>query len=169
MTSRTLLASGRFWGVALVAAVILVVAGWMLFEPAPMDFAEGRRVALAEYSGTNPTGAPSELAQADLITRGQYLAVAADCAPCHTAEGGKPFAGGFAFNLPFGTIYSPNITPDKETGIGDWSDADFLRAIHQGVDREGEHLYPAFPYHSFTYLTDDDALALKAYLFSLPP
>jgi mono/diheme cytochrome c family protein len=154
---------------AIVAAIVLVVAGWMLLEPGPMDFAGGARVALADYSGTNPTGVPSELAQADLIARGQYLAVAADCAACHTAQGGKALAGGLAFNLPFGTIYSPNITSDKETGIGDWSDADFLRAVRQGIDRDGKRLYPAFPYDSFTYLTDDDALAIKAYLLSLPP
>ncbi len=167
---RALLASTRFWAItAIVAAVLIGVAGWVLYEPGPMDFAGGRRVALAAYSGTRPTGAPAELGQTDLITRGQYLTAAADCAPCHTADGGKPFAGGFAFNLPFGTIYSPNITSDKETGIGDWSDADFLRAVHQGVDDKGEHLYPALPYDSFTYLSDDDALAIKAYLFSLPP
>ena len=160
---RLLLAAG------IVAALVLAVAGWMLYEPGPMDFAGGRRVALAAYQGMNPTGVPAELSQADPTTRGRYLAVAADCALCHTPEGGRPFAGGYAFNLPYGTIYSPNITADKETGIGGWSDADFLRAVHQGVDREGEHLYPAFPYDSYTYLTDEDALAIKAYLFSLPP
>lgn len=161
---------GRLWiAAAIVAAIVVVVAGWMLYAPGPMDFAGGRRVALALYSGTSPTGVPAELGQADLVTRGRYLAVAADCAVCHTAKGGRPFAGGYAFNLPFGTIYSPNITSDKETGIGNWSDADFLRAVHEGVDREGKRLYPAFPYESYTYLTDDDTLAIKAYLFSLPP
>jgi mono/diheme cytochrome c family protein len=170
MSLRRLLASGRFWGaLAIVATVLLGVAGWMLYEPGPMDFAGGRRVPLAAYSGPNPTGVPPELGQADRLTRGQYLTDAADCVACHTAEGGKPFAGGYAFNLPYGTIYSPNITPDRQTGIGDWSDADFLRALHQGVARDGEHLYPAFPYDSYTYLADDDVLAIKAYLFSLPP
>ena len=160
----------RLWiTAAIVAAIVWVVAGWMLLEPGPMDFAGGRPVALASYSKANPTGVPAELGHADLIERGRYLAVAADCAICHTVKGGKPFAGGYAFNLPFGTIYSPNITADRETGIGEWNEADFLRAIHQGIDREGEHLYPAFPYDSYTYLTDHDALAIKAYLFSLPP
>ena len=168
--SRTFLSSGRFWAIStIVVAVLIGVAGWALYEPGPMDFAGGRRVALAAYSGMNPTGVSAELGQADPITRGRYLAVAADCVVCHTAKGGKPFAGGYAFNLPFGTIYSPNITSDKATGIGDWNDADFLRAVHQGIDDRGEHLYPAFPYDSFTYLTDEDALAIKAYLFSLPP
>ena len=167
-TARSIRA--RLWiATAIVAAIVLVGAGRMLREPGPMDFAGGRPFALTSYSGANPTGMPAELGQADPIARGRYLAVAADCAICHTSAGGKPFAGGYPFNLPFGTIYSPNITADRETGIGEWNDADFLRAIHQGVDRKGEHLYPAFPYDSYTYLTDDDALAIKAYLFSLPP
>ena len=80
-----------------------------------------------------------------------------------------PYAGGLAFALPFGTIYSPNITADKDTGIGNWSDAQFLNALHRGVDDEGERLYPAMPYASYTYMTDADALAIKAYLFSLKP
>src|SRR5258706_8574291 len=93
---------------AIIAAIVLVVAGWMLFEPGPMDFAGGRRVALPVYTGTNPTGVPAELSQASLVSRGRYLAVAADCAPCHTAAGGRPFAGRFAFHFPFGATYSPN-------------------------------------------------------------
>ena len=82
--------------------------------------------------------------------------------------GGKPFAGGFAFHLPFGTLYSTNITADKETGIGTWSDDDFVRALHQGIAKNGTHLYPAFPYPSYTGLSRDDAVAMKAYLFTLP-
>jgi mono/diheme cytochrome c family protein len=105
----------------------------------------------------------------DLVARGQYVATAADCAACHTTPGGKPFAGGRAFRLPFGTIYSPNITPDRETGIGAWTDGEFLRAVHEGVDREGEELYPAFPYTSYHRMSDADVLAVKAYLFSLAP
>jgi mono/diheme cytochrome c family protein len=105
----------------------------------------------------------------DLIARGKYLVTAADCTACHTTAGGKPFAGGVAFDLPFGTIYSTNITSDRETGIGGWSDDDFVRALHQGVAKNGAHLYPAFPYASYTGLTRDDAVAMKTYLFSLPP
>ncbi|GBU11952.1 hypothetical protein AwEntero_05530 [Enterobacterales bacterium] len=104
----------------------------------------------------------------DLIKRGEYLTQAADCVACHTTKDGKPFAGGLAFKTPVGTLYSPNITADKETGIGDWSDADFLRAVHEGKNKEGQHLYPAFPYTSYTLLKDDDVKAIKAYLFSLP-
>ncbi|WP_296948968.1 c-type cytochrome [uncultured Massilia sp.] len=110
-------------------------------------------------------GAP---ATASRIARGAYLARAADCVACHTAPGGKPFAGGLAFKLPFGTLYSPNITADRKTGIGDWSDDDFVRALHDGVRRDGKRLYPAFPYTSYSLLSREDVLAIKAYLFSLP-
>ncbi|AMP07796.1 c-type cytochrome [Collimonas pratensis] len=106
---------------------------------------------------------------ADQIKRGEYLAKAADCIACHTVDPAKPFAGGYPLATPFGTIYGPNITADKETGIGDWSDEQFVRALHEGIDDEGKRLYPAFPYASFTKLSRDDVLAIKAYLFSLPP
>ncbi|MDN0119646.1 c-type cytochrome [Yersinia frederiksenii] len=107
-------------------------------------------------------------ADANLIARGEYLTKAADCVACHTTKNGKPFAGGLAFKTPMGTLYSPNITPDKETGIGRWSDEEFLRALHEGKGKNGENLYPAFPYTSYTLLQDDDVKAIKAYLFSLP-
>jgi mono/diheme cytochrome c family protein len=106
---------------------------------------------------------------AALIERGKYLTRAADCAACHNAPDGKPFAGGLPFELPFGTIYSTNITADRETGIGGWSDDDFVRALHRGIAPGGRYLYPAFPYTSFAAMSRDDALAIKAYLFSLPP
>ncbi|HVV93371.1 MAG TPA: cytochrome c [Hyphomicrobiales bacterium] len=106
---------------------------------------------------------------ASLVARGEYLARAADCTSCHTVPQGRPFAGGRAFTLPFGTIYAPNITADKKTGIGNWSDDDFVRALHEGVTRSGRHLYPAMPYTSYTLMSRDDILAIKAYLFSLPP
>jgi mono/diheme cytochrome c family protein len=114
-------------------------------------------------------GAPSGPVTAALIERGEYLARAADCAACHTSPNGKPFAGGVLFKLPFGTIYSTNVTPDRETGIGGWSDDDFVRALHRGIAPSGHYLYPAFPYTFFTAMSRDDALAIKAYLFSLPP
>ncbi|MBO9127759.1 MULTISPECIES: c-type cytochrome [unclassified Rhizobium] len=115
-----------------------------------------------QASKAQPTGA-------ELIARGEYLTIAADCAACHTTKGGKPFAGGLAFKLPFGTIYSPNITPDKAVGIGDWSDAEFVRAMRSGVGKHGEDLYPAFPYTSYALLSTDDVLAIKAYLTTLTP
>jgi mono/diheme cytochrome c family protein len=111
---------------------------------------------------------PADFTATDPLARGKYLAQAADCEACHTAEGGKSFAGGRPFQTDFGTIYSPNITPDAKTGIGAWSDADFLRAVHQGVDHDGKHLYPAFPYAAYTYLTDQDVMAIKTYIFSVP-
>src|SRR5690242_15935748 len=105
----------------------------MLLGPGPLDFAGKPTVPLADYSGPNPTGVPASLRGADIIARGRYLAAAADCGACHTIRGQPEYSGGLAFNLPFGTLYAPNITPEKETGIGAWSDADFLRALHQGI------------------------------------
>jgi mono/diheme cytochrome c family protein len=155
---------------SLVAIVVAAaaIAAWVIRGPGPLAFAGGETVALADYHGANPTGVPASLAKASLVERGAYLARAADCMACHSKPGGKDFAGGLGFKLPFGTLYSTNITPDKETGIGNYSDADFLNAVHRGVRRDGARLYPAMPYTSYSYMTDDDALAIKAYLFSLP-
>jgi mono/diheme cytochrome c family protein len=100
---------------------------------------------------------------------GEYLTRAADCVACHTAPGGQPFAGGRAFVLPVGTLYSPNITPDKQTGIGDYTDDEWVAAIQQGIGRGGRRLYPAMPYPSYTLMTRRDALAIKAYLFTQTP
>jgi mono/diheme cytochrome c family protein len=119
--------------------------------------------------GSGPTlaGAPAGAAAA---VRGEYLTKAADCIACHTVgETGKPFAGGVAFKLPFGTIYSSNITADPTYGIGLYTDDEFVRAVREGVRRDGKHLYPAFPYTSYTQLSRDDVLAIKAYLWTLPP
>ncbi|MDZ5645771.1 cytochrome c [Nitrospirillum sp. BR 11828] len=159
---------------ALVAVGIIAVAGaavlaHAVFLPGPLDFAKGTRVSLADYKGPSPTGVPQELATAAVLERGAYLTAAADCQACHTAEGGTPYAGGRPFKLPFGTLYTPNITPDAETGIGRWTDADFLAAVHKGLAPGGRHLYPAFPYASYSLMTDKDVLAIKAYLFSLAP
>jgi mono/diheme cytochrome c family protein len=164
--------AGRYTliGIAVILAVGLIGLVWMVvLAPRAMDFAGGPHVALKEYHGEDPTGVPAELKDASLIERGQYLARAADCEVCHTAEGGVPFAGGRAFILPFGTLYSTNITPDKETGIGNYSDANFLDAVHKGIGRGNTKLYPAMPFASYTYMTDADAGAIKAYLLSLQP
>ena len=147
--------------VIVIAAIALGV--WIIRGPGALDFSRGTRVALADYAGAKPTGVPAGLAKASLVERGQYLAKAADCMACHTKPGDKDFAGGVGFRLPFGTLYSTNITPDKETGIGNYSDGDFLNALHRGVRRDGARLYPAMPYTSYTYISDDDALAIKAY------
>jgi mono/diheme cytochrome c family protein len=155
---------------SVVAIVVVALAAgvWIIRGPGPMAFADGPKVALADYHDANPTGVPASLAKASLVERGEYLARAADCMVCHTTQDGKPYAGGLGFNLPFGTLYSTNITPDKETGIGNYSDQDFLAAVHRGIRRDGARLYPAMPFTSYTYMTDADALAIKAYLFSLP-
>jgi mono/diheme cytochrome c family protein len=158
----------RLYWVAL-AILAFIIGTWIIYVPGPTAFAGGGTVALDDYKDGNPTGVPAKLSNADLVTRGEYLTRAADCEACHTAKGGEPYTGGLAFNLPFGTMYSPNITPDKETGIGNWTDADFLNAIHKGIAPDGTRLYPAFPYASYTLLTNDDALAIKAYLFKLAP
>ena len=152
-----------------IGVIAFLVAVWIIRGPGPMAFGTGPNVALAEYKGANPSGVPAKLAQASVIERGEYLAKAADCMVCHTAAGGKEYAGGLGFKLPFGTLYSTNITADKETGIGNYSDRDFLNAVQRGIRHDGARLYPAMPYTSYTYITDADALAIKAYLFSLPP
>ena len=122
---------------------------------------------------------PSAIApvvQADLsvysaaaVARGRLVAASGDCAVCHTAPGSPVNAGGLGLETPFGTIYSTNITPDAETGIGAWSFAAFERAMRQGVHRDGRHLYPAFPYTAFAKMTEPDLQALYAYLMSQPP
>jgi mono/diheme cytochrome c family protein len=103
------------------------------------------------------------------IERGRYLARAGDCEACHTDDKGKPFAGGRPVPTPFGTIYATNITPDRETGIGQWSDAQFWNAMHDGIRPGGQHLYPAFPYPWFTRLSGEDVLAIRAYLETVQP
>ena len=103
------------------------------------------------------------------IERGRYLAVLGDCISCHTAPGGKPFAGGAALETPFGALIGPNITPDIATGVGAWSEEDFRRAMHEGIGRGGARLYPAMPYPAYTKVTRDDVSAIWAYLRSLDP
>jgi mono/diheme cytochrome c family protein len=104
-----------------------------------------------------------------LVKRGRDLAAIGNCNDCHTVRGAKDFAGGLPVPTPFGTIYSSNITPDPETGIGRWSEAAFRRAMQSGVDRDGRHLYPTFPYDHFTHVSDEDDRALYAYLMTRRP
>ena len=160
---------GLLWTIVAVVGIALVIVGYQMFGPGPTQFAAGKRVALPDYHDGDPSGVPADLRTASPVERGEYLTRAADCMACHTATGGVPFAGGRAFVLPFGTLYSPNITPDVDTGIGGYSDANFLDAIHKGIGRGNARLYPAMPYASYTYMSDADALAIKAYLFSLQP
>jgi mono/diheme cytochrome c family protein len=134
--------------VARGAALAAVLALALPFLPDGSDGAEG--------------AAPGD------VERGAYLFAAADCEACHTdaKRGGKPLAGGRPLATPFGTFYSPNITPDRRTGIGVWTDGEFIRAFRAGRSRGGAHLYPVFPYPSFTGMTDQDLVDIKAYLFT---
>ncbi len=156
--------------VLIVGALIIIAGGAALiwFTRGPLAFAGGSTVALADYHDADPTGVPAALAKADAVKRGEYLAKAADCMVCHSAPGDAVYAGGLAFPLPFGTLYSTNITADKDTGIANYSDRDFLDAVRRGIRKDGARLYPAMPYTSYTFMTDADVLAIKAYLFSLP-
>ncbi len=106
-----------------------------------------------------------------LIEKGEYLVKIGDCMACHTdtMNHGQPFAGGLAIDTPFGTFFTPNITPDKQTGIGGWSDEDFIKAMHEGIDTKDQYYFPVFPYTSFTKVNNKDLLAIKAYLDALPP
>ena len=149
----TVLLGPRSLFLGVVALIAAALGSWLIWRLVDRD--------------SDPS-VPDMHPTAELIARGEYLTRAADCAACHNAPEGKPFSGGLAFKLPFGTIYSTNITADRETGIGTWSDDDFVRAVHRGIAKDGTHLYPAFPYTSYTALSRDDAVAIKAYLFSLP-
>lgn len=103
---------------------------------------------------------------ADLIEKGRVLAAAGYCATCHTAAGGKPYAGNYSMETDFGTLYASNITPDPDTGIGNWSPAAFRRAMHEGVNREGKHIFPAFPFDHFTKMSDEDVDAIYAFIMA---
>jgi hypothetical protein len=132
-----------------IAAVVVTVVG----DAAAFGYAWQSPIAPIVPSSAGPF----ELA---LVHKGALLARVGDCGTCHTASGGAVYSGGLAMPTPFGTIYSTNITPDAETGIGRWSEAAFVSALLASVDREGRHLYPAFPYDHFTLVSDDDAKAL---------
>jgi mono/diheme cytochrome c family protein len=123
-------------------------------------------VAAMAASPSAPASPPQD--QAALIAKGKYLATAGDCISCHTAPGGQPMAGGLAMDTPFGKIYSPNITPDKETGIGKMTDAQFYRVMHDGIGGHGQYLYPAMPFPWYTRVTRDDVAAIRAYMASVP-
>ncbi|KQQ86119.1 cytochrome c [Aureimonas sp. Leaf324] len=145
----------RHAGLGLLAIIVVGAVGFTAYawesEIAPVES--------ASREGFEPA----------LVKQGADLAAVGNCVVCHTAPGGKPFAGGLPLPTPFGTIYATNITPDPETGIGRWSEAAFTRSMREGVDREGRHLYPAFPYDHFTRVSDADNRALYAYLMTREP
>ncbi|MBC7434874.1 MAG: c-type cytochrome, partial [Bdellovibrionales bacterium] len=140
---------------ALVAAGAMGVA--LVWYLNTLDEAPGTAAATPGVSAT-----PRQ------IERGAYLARAGNCATCHTARGGQPYAGGFALPTPFGTIYGSNLTPDPAHGLGAWSPAEFWRALHNGRSKDGHLLYAAFPYPNYTRITREDSDALFAFLQSLP-
>jgi mono/diheme cytochrome c family protein len=108
-------------------------------------------------------------AQTSAVERGKYIFDSAGCYGCHTAPGGAPMAGGPPLRTAYGTFYAPNITPDPEFGIGQWSEADFTRALREGVSPRGENYFPVFPYPAYTKMTTQDILDLRAYLKTLAP
>ena len=138
---------------AVLAVGVLVIAGGLAWAWRP---------AIAPISTNN------SVSDRKTIDRGAELAAIGNCSDCHTKDADVPYAGGRALPTPFGTIYASNLTPDLETGIGTWSEEAFRRALHEGVDREGRQLYPAFPYDHFTKATDEDIHAVYSFVMSIP-
>ncbi|MEA2927460.1 MAG: hypothetical protein QOD25_4582 [Alphaproteobacteria bacterium] len=144
---------------AFIGAAVILVAGIAAAAFAMKNLLSGK------------TGGPVQVvsAPAEVVARGRYLAEAADCAACHSAPDGAPFAGGLPMQTGFGTIYATNITPDPDDGLGRWSAEDFWRALHDGIRRDGQQLYPAMPYTSYRGITRADADAIYAYIMQLRP
>jgi mono/diheme cytochrome c family protein len=144
---------------ACIGAAVILVAGIAAAAFAMKNLLSGK------------TGGPVQVvsAPAEVVARGKYLAEAADCAACHSAPDGAPFAGGLPMQTGFGTIYATNVTPDPDHGLGRWSAEDFWRALHDGIRRDGQQLYPAMPYTSYRGITRADADAIYAYIMQLRP
>ncbi|MES2247321.1 MAG: c-type cytochrome [Pseudomonadota bacterium] len=145
--------------------------GWALLGLVTLAAVLAGVVLALNLRGEDPLPERAEAFEAtpQLIERGRYLALAGNCAGCHTTRGGQPYAGGVPLETPFGTIYATNLTPDATHGIGGWSSAHFWRAMHNGRSKDGRLLYPAFPYPNFTQVTREDSDALYAYLRSVAP
>jgi len=150
------------FGGSVIAVGIIVVGSFLVHDRIvnPND---------SQQSAEAPVATPLSAEAKTSIDKGRYVAIAGDCVACHTAPGsGNPFAGGYALQTPFGSIVASNITSDRDTGIGDWTEAQFDRAVRRGVGRSGEHLYPAMPYTSYAKMTDDDLHNLWAYMKTVP-
>lgn len=147
-------------GVAFIAAAVAAGLLWQNGDASADDVADNQTL----------TSQPPGAADADAVTRGKYIAIAGDCVACHTAPESKDaFAGGYAISTPFGGIFASNITPDKETGIGDWTERDFYRAVRHGKGKESENLYPAMPYNAYVKVSDRDMHDLWMYMRSVKP
>lgn len=186
-TVRNLLPNPRASAIALVsAAAVSGVAGWAMSQvAAPAQAPEAASPSeaglpplppLPVHPVTDPTAlsllqrpVPDTLPNAEQVRRGQSLVIAADCMSCHLRPGGQPFAGGLGLNTPFGVIFSPNITSDPQTGIGDMTPDQFHRVMHDGIGPKGANIYPAFPYPWFTRISRADNDAILAYLKTTPP
>ena len=144
---------------------------WIKFALGAVVLAAGAAVVLWMLNVRDEVNVNIPVALApsgSLIERGAYLTLAGNCMTCHTARGGQKYAGGLGIQTPFGTLFTSNLTPDANTGIGSWSSAHFWRAMHNGRSKSGRLLYPAFPYTSYTRVTREDSDAMFAYLRSLP-
>jgi len=146
------------WAKSLALIMLVGMGGWVL-------------VVSMNGQDASPIGErpPTELSASQVAQRGAYLVQVGNCAACHTARGGLPFAGGKSIDTPFGAVVASNITPDKLTGIGAWTAADFWQVMHHGRSKDGRLLYPAFPYTEYTRITRDDTNAMFAYLLSVQP
>ncbi len=152
--------------VALAAATAIATVGLAMSQAWPSLPAHPTSDVLPIELLTQPVADPTP--DAAQVRRGQYLVAAGDCMSCHLREGGEPLAGGLGLHTPFGVIYSANITPDKETGIGGWTSDQFYRAMHDGIDDDGKNLYPAFPYPWFRLASREDDDAIFAFLKTTP-
>lgn len=155
--------------IIIATSTVLCIAGQFLHaEEAP---AKQELPLIDGYYPAYPPTTPTTGDQQALIQRGEYLAKMGDCISCHTNVKARTpaYAGGLPIETPFGIFYSPNITPDKETGIGNWTEKDFIRALKEGRDPKGRNYFPVFPYVYFSKITEEDAKALYAYFMNLPP
>lgn len=144
-----------------LAVVVLAAAGGALYV--------NGSTSADNVADDSATGADTTTLDAQAVARGAYVAVQGDCAACHTAPGGKAYAGGYGLQTPFGVIYSTNITPERKTGIGTWTEREFFRAVRHGRRQDGQLLYPAMPYNAYVKMSDDDLHDLWAYMRSLTP
>lgn len=150
-------------GLIIVLLLLISIDSWLYLKLNPTEIVAPPPAPLSILTQPIPDGP-----NADLIRTGRYLTIAGDCVSCHTRAGGRPFTGGLGLKTPFGVIYSPNLTSDKATGIGDWTPDQFFRALHDGIAPGGEHLYPALPYTHFTILSRANTDAILTYLKTVP-